>query len=440
MADNTTKENIPTFEISSKELDAFIKRATHRLESKIKELDDARKNLEKKVEERTAEIEKRAKDLEDSRRALINILEDVEETRKEAVMERDKTVSIINHFTDGLVVVDKNNNLELINPAAENFFDLKNEKITGKNISVLKNIPSLTEMLKIILKNGEIQKVERAEFSSKKDVTMEVTTIPLKGDKVNFGYLMVFHDITREKMVERLKTEFVSVAAHQLRTPLSAIRWSISLMADKNLPEKDRQELIEKCARSNDRMIDLVNDLLNVTRIEEGRYVYELEPKDILEISKQSISAAREEAKKKKVKFNFVEPKEKVPPIAVDEEKISLVIQNLAENAVHYTKKEGEVLFKIEYNKKSKEALFTVKDTGVGIPKNQQERIFTKFFRAENVMRMETEGSGLGLFIAKNIIQSHEGKIWFESEEGKGTTFYFTLPVKEKFGKFLEEF
>lgn len=441
MQEEITKNRKPLLEISTQELDAFIKRATERLEIKIKELANEKEKLEQKISKRTQEIEAKAKEADDSRRALMNILEDVEETRLEAVRERDKTISVINSFIDGLMIVDKNNNLELVNPAAEDYFDLKKEEIKGKNIQELKKNVSLEGALELFFKDGNVKEIDRGEFSPKKEVTMEVTTISLKDEEENFGHLIVFHDISREKMVERLKTEFVSVAAHQLRTPLSAIRWSISLLREENLSKEDSKELIEKCAQSNDRMISLVNDLLNVSRIEEGRYVYELELKDILEITKKSIQAAREEAKKKKVEFKFILPKEKVPQVKVDIEKISLAIQNLAENATHYTKEGGKVLFKIDYNKKRNEILFTIKDDGVGIPKTQQKRIFTKFFRAENVMRMETEGSGLGLFITKNIIESHGGKIWFKSEEGKGTTFYFTLPVsKEKFGKFLEEF
>lgn len=432
----------PLIELSTQELDAFIRRANEKLQSKITELDEIKKNLEGKVERRTKEIEERAKDLEDSRRALINILEDVEESRKDAVKEKEKTISIINNFADGLIVLDRIGSIELVNPSAERIFNFKTKEVRGKKIQDLKDSPRLLKVLKLILKEEKIQKVERLEFFPEKEITIEITTIPLREEKKEFGYLLIFHDISREKMVERLKTEFVSIAAHQLRTPLAAIRWSLSLLQEENLTEEDRKDLLEKSAQSNDRMINLVNDLLNVSRMEEGRYVYEFEPKDVLKIVEQSIAAAREEAKKKKVNFQYIIPKEKIPHLNIDEEKIGLALQNLAENAVHYTSPSGKVLFKIDYSKERKEVLFTVKDTGVGIPKSQESRIFTKFFRAENVMRMETEGSGLGLFITKNIVESHGGKIWFISEENKGTTFNFTLPIKpgQEMQEFLESF
>jgi len=122
----------------------------------------------------------------------------------------------------------------------------------------------------------------------------------------------------------------------------------------------------------------------------------------------------------------------------LDVEKMRLAINNLVDNAIRYTPPGGRVTVSLSYDKKEIE--FSVKDTGVGIPKDQQERVFTKFFRGANVMRMATEGTGLGLFITKNIIEAHGGKIWFESEENVGTTFHFTIPLKEEFGEFLKEF
>lgn len=442
MVDQTSKNTGFSLGFSAEDLDLFIKRATKRLEEKIRELDEEKKKLEKKVQERTKEVEQKLKELEDSRRALINLLEDIEEERNQAEKERDMTVAIINNLVDGLIVLDEKNNIQFLNPVAIKFLNLKQDSLGKKINDALSENEETKGIIKILLDGGKIKDLEREEYQLSKDKTIEITTIFLKEEKKQLGNIIVLHDISREKMVEKLKTEFVSVAAHQLRTPLAAIRWSISLLKDENLSEEDRKDLIEKCAQSNDRMINLVNDLLNVTRIEEGRYIYELELKDIIEIAKSSIGAAMEEAKKKKIDFSLILSKEKLPLVEVDEEKIGLAIQNLVENAVHYTQPGGIVLFKIEYNKDKNELLFTVKDTGVGIPKDQQKRIFTKFFRAENVMRMETEGSGLGLFITKNIIESHKGKIWFESEENKGTTFYFTLPVpaKEKFATFLEKF
>jgi len=230
-----------------------------------------------------------------------------------------------------------------------------------------------------------------------------------------------------------MKTEFVSIAAHQLRTPLSAIKWTLRMILDGDLGPlpKEQREFLEKTYQSNERMIRLINDLLNVTRIEEGRFLYQPEKKDIIEIAKKIIDPLKVIAERKGLQFIFKKPSQKIPQPKVDAEKISLVFQNLIDNAISYTNPGGKVEVSIKYLKDKKEILVSTKDTGIGIPKDQHQRVFSRFFRGSNAIRAETEGTGLGLFIAKNIVEAHGGKIWFESEENKGTTFYFTLPVKE---------
>lgn len=235
-----------------------------------------------------------------------------------------------------------------------------------------------------------------------------------------------------------MKTEFVSIAAHQLRTPLSAIKWTLKMFLTGDLGKitKEQADFLEKAYQSNERMIGLINDLLNVTRIEEGRYLYKPIFVDFEDLVQSVIKPFKEEIKRKKIKFEFKKPSKKPPKVKVDKEKIALVIQNLIDNAIKYTLTGGKITVRLKYTKKQLE--FSVQDTGIGISKDQQSRIFTKFFRGAKAIRMETEGSGLGLFIAKNIIEAHGGKIWFESEEGKGSTFSFSLPFKRE--KELEEF
>jgi signal transduction histidine kinase len=205
------------------------------------------------------------------------------------------------------------------------------------------------------------------------------------------------------------------------------------MLLDKDLGEitKEQREFIEKTYKSNERMIILINDLLNVTRIEEGRFLYKPVLARIEDVVQFVVNSRKEAIKKKKIKFKLKKPKKKIPLVKIDVEKIRLAIENFLENAIRYTPAGGKVTISLNYDKKKKEAEFKIEDTGIGIPENQKERVFTKFFRAANAVRTETEGSGLGLYIAKNIIEAHGGKIWFKSKEGKGTTFFFTLPVSK---------
>ncbi len=413
----------------------------------ITESKEFQTKMEEKVKERTKELEEsRAAlinmlgDVEESRKALTNILEDVEEERKKAEEERDKTQTIITNLADGLVAFDGEGNLSLINPQAEDFFDVKSRDIIGRSILELSTFPTLATLASLL--GREIKGVFRKELPIRENLTLEVSTIPMVSGEEKLGNLVILHDIAREKMIERMKTEFVSLAAHQLRTPLSAIKWTLRMLLDGDLGKitEEQREFIEKTYSSNERMINLINDLLDVTRIEEGKYLYKPTLESIENLIQFVINAYKEEIERKNLELDFKKPEKKLPRAIVDVEKIRLVIENLLDNAVRYTPPGGRVTISLRYIEKEKEIEFSIKDTGVGVPKDQQERVFNKFFRGVNVMRMETEGTGLGLFIAKNIIEAHGGKIWFESEEGKGTTFYFTLPLKEEFGGFLEEF
>ena len=401
----------------------------------FKELLEVRKKREeeiKELKESRIALMNILEDVEKSRVALMNILEDVEEARKIAEEERDKTQAIITNFSDGLLLFDNFNRLSLINPQAENFFEIKGEQVIGKGISELKPISGFDSLINLI--GEEIREIFRKELSlpDKKNLTLEVSTIKIMRSGEKVGTLVILHDISREKLVEQMKTEFVSIAAHQLRTPLSAIKWTLRMLLDGDLGEinENQREFLEKTFVSNERMISLINDLLNVTRIEEGKYIYKTTLANLENVVESVVESYKEIIERKKLNFSLEKSTEPLPLVLIDIEKMTLVIQNLLENAIHYTPEGGSITILL---KKGKEEIdFAIRDTGIGIPKEEQDRVFSKFFRSSNALRSETSGSGLGLFIAKNIIESHGGKIWFESEENKGTTFYFFLPLPKK--------
>jgi len=401
--------------------------------SDITEIKKSQEELEGKVRERT-------KELEDSRKALMNMLEDVGEARAKAEEEKNKTLTIITNLTDGLLVFDINNKILLINPQAEAFFNTKKEDMLGKSILELNGFSNLKPLVDLLKK--EIRGIFRKELSIRENLIIEVSTVPMVSKEGETGTLVVLHDISREKTVERIKTEFVSLAAHQLRTPLSAIKWTLRMLLDGDFGEitKEQRDFIEKTYRSNERMIILINDLLDVTRIEEGRYVYRPALVNLEDLVQFVANSYKEEIDKRNLKLEFKTLKTKLPQVEVDVEKIRLVIQNFLDNAIRYTPPGGKITISLKYNKDKKEVEFLIKDTGAGIPREQQGRIFTKFFRGANVIRMATEGSGLGLFISKNIIEAHGGRAWFESKEGEGSTFYFTLPIGKEFEELIKEF
>jgi len=354
------------------------------------------------------------------------VLDDVKQARDDAEEERNKTVAIIQNFTDGLLVFDENDILLSTNPQVKVFFKTDIKKLVGKSLNDLSKIKTFEKLINVFRR----KKVFRKEFRVKNNLVLEITTIPIVSGEKNQGTLVILHDITRESLIEKMKSEFVSLAAHQLRTPLSAIKWITKMLLDRELGEinEKQEEFLKDSYVANERMIILIRDLLDITKIEEGRYIFKQSSINIEEIIEKVIGSYKEKVKKGKFKVKFKKPEKKIPKITVDAEKIQIVISTLIGNALEYTLKGGKIVASLKHSKEGLE--FSVKDNGVGIPKEQQKRIFTKFFRGSNVIKIQTEGNGLGLYISKNIIEAHGGRIWFKSEENKGTTFYFTIPIK----------
>lgn len=231
--------------------------------------------------------------------------------------------------------------------------------------------------------------------------------------------------------LDNLKSEFISVAAHQLRTPLSAVKWATKMVLDGdagpiNVEQKD---LLDQGYKSNERMINLINDLLDVSRIEAGKLEYEFVSGQIEELIETTVQEFQQIVKHKPVDLKYHRPAEMLPKIKMDSVKLKMAIENIIDNAIKYTAPAGKVDVLLKLNKNKNKIEIIIADTGVGIPKDQIPQLFSKFFRAKNVIRMQTDGTGLGLFIAKEIVGKHGGNIWAESEEGKGTEMHFTLPL-----------
>jgi signal transduction histidine kinase len=234
----------------------------------------------------------------------------------------------------------------------------------------------------------------------------------------------------KEKRVDRLRTEFLSLAAHQLRTPLVEVKWALQVLldGDRGNLSSTQKELLQKTYASNEGMLTLISDLLDITKIEEGKYLSNLSLVYIESIVASVVEMCLKEASRQKIAVEFQAPPEPLPQALVDEEKIRLAIQSLVENAIHYTPSGGRVT--VSFFSGTKEIGVAVQDTGIGIPKKEQERIFEQFFRATNAKKLGKMGTGLGLYLAKNIVEAHGGRIWFVSQERKGSDFRIALPLR----------
>jgi signal transduction histidine kinase len=232
-----------------------------------------------------------------------------------------------------------------------------------------------------------------------------------------------------EKDKEHKLSEVISIVSHQFKTPLSVIKGYLEVLIAEDLGElnSSQKEYLADAMQNTLRMIELVKDLLDVSRIEQGKLDFKIRPTNLEKITNEVIKEFSSFVRAKNCTIDF-KALNKIPVIRVDPLKIEQVISNLISNAIKYNKRKGRVSIQLE--KKGKNVIFRCKDDGIGISKADQKKVFDKFYRSEKAVMLATGGSGLGLFIAKAIIEKSKGEIWFESKEGQGSTFSFSLPIR----------
>ncbi|MBU2635168.1 HAMP domain-containing histidine kinase, partial [Patescibacteria group bacterium] len=239
--------------------------------------------------------------------------------------------------------------------------------------------------------------------------------------------------ITRsfERLAEasQMKSEFINIVSHQLRSPLTNIKWTFEVMASEEfkVPAEKQEEYFVNVKENIARMVELIDDLLIVSKIEQGSFSIAKREISLKDLIKDLVERYKVFAEASRIKLNFYSQKN-MPKILADPSLLKIVTENLIDNAIRYTK--GGGIVEIKLIKEKDKVLFAIKDSGVGIPQKDQKYIFQKFFRAENISKERTRGSGLGLYVCKSILDKLGGQIWFKSQLGKGTTFYFTLPIK----------
>jgi signal transduction histidine kinase len=240
--------------------------------------------------------------------------------------------------------------------------------------------------------------------------------------------LKIIRDISREKHLDKMKSEYITIMSHKFLTPLNGIKWTAPSLLDKAIKEDDKERFVKNIIESTDNLINLTSLLLRVTEMEEGNFVYKLGPVDIKSIVENAVKDRGDDVKKRKISMMFHKPGVLMPNVIADRDRVKVVVDNLIDNAIKYTLDGGNI--EISLKEEGGNVRFSVKDDGIGISKKAQSDIFSKFIRDDRAIAMHTEGSGLGLFISKNIIEELKGKIGFTSSEEGGSTFFFTLPRK----------
>ncbi|MFZ1248703.1 MAG: HAMP domain-containing sensor histidine kinase [Candidatus Saccharimonadales bacterium] len=231
------------------------------------------------------------------------------------------------------------------------------------------------------------------------------------------------------KKLDETKDEFISMASHQLRTPLTSVKGYLSMVLEGDVGKLNPQQeqLLKQSFLSSQRMVNLIADLLNLSRLNTGKFVIDAQPTDLTAVVEAELAQLHESAKAKNIELTYVRP-ETFPTIQLDENKIHQVVMNFIDNAIYYTPEGGQITVTLEETKSSVE--FRVKDTGIGVPRALQRHLFVKFYRADNARRMRPDGTGLGIYMAKKVVLAQGGSIIFESQEGKGSTFGFRFGKK----------
>ncbi|MEK7562456.1 MAG: PAS domain-containing sensor histidine kinase, partial [Patescibacteria group bacterium] len=360
------------------------------------------------------------------KKGLGHLLEKNERKFRNSEMEKNRISEVFTNFNEGILVLDENERVSAINPLAKKILGIKTRDIKGAPVMDLGRLFDVKPFVPYFLSLNGILK-QQLNF---KNLIVELSVIPLIFEEKNMGKLIILRDITGESLLEKTKNDFILSAVHQLKTSVASAKWSLKmfLSGDFGNINKEQKDVIGRLYKRNDGLVFSINNLLDATKIEDGVYAYNKNLADIQEIVESVVLYFKDKIKSKKIKFEFERPSERFPKIMIDKEKIESVIQNLLDNALKYTGNGGEIKVSLKINDKNIE--FRIGDSGIGIPNSQQGKIFSKFFRAGNANKMEATGSGLGLFIAKNIIEDHNGSIRFESEENKGSVFVFTLPIE----------
>ncbi len=343
----------------------------------------------------------------------------------------EKMTAVVNSIAEGLIVLDRDNRIIHLNPAAEELLSLESEMI-GADISTA----ILNEGLHDAIEESQSQISQNKTVSSEvalsingKQIFLRVLASPFLDENGQLlGTVYVLDDITQAKEIDEMKSDFVNLVSHELRTPLTSILGYAQLILDGKrgtITQQQRDSLMTVHRQAN-RLKSLIEALLDVSRIESGRIEMEKEEISLLDVAKYRLEEIKPQADAKNIKLEFIAP-ESLPPILGDEERLGRVFTNLIGNAIKFTPPEGTITVRLRLD--GRWVLSQVIDTGPGIPEEEQEKIFEKFYQVSKLQTRLQGGSGLGLSIAKSIVEAHGGRIWVKNSPGRGSDFRFVLPI-----------
>ncbi|MTI61196.1 MAG: HAMP domain-containing protein [Firmicutes bacterium] len=358
---------------------------------------------------------------------MIDRLQDYEKINvNKLIAEKEKSEIIVNNISSPIIVTDDENRVLLLNEAAKKLFDINLEVIDNYHfLEVIKN-EELFELIRNEIDNQENNNKTLFIKKKNKERHYNVSSNKVRKDGKIWFTVTLMEDVTKLKKIDEMKSEFVSTVSHEFRTPLTSMNMGLSLLLEEDTGSinDDQRQLLEAAFEDCERLNDLVNDLLDLSKIESGKIKMEFDKTNVKKVIETTMKPFTPQAEDKGVKLVRGEVAENTYAWA-DPNKISWVISNLIGNALRYTPEDGSI--EVGSFLEGRQIKIYVEDTGVGIAEEYHDKIFDKFVRASN-NQDENSGTGLGLAISKEIIEAHNGQIWVEGKEGKGSKFVFTLP------------
>lgn len=344
--------------------------------------------------------------------------------------ERSTILAILEEMTDGVITVNQQGRIEMINPAAENMFSVKSESVYGISLAEGIRLHQVVELWQHCRDTRSTQ-YAMLEISATRQYIQGVAT-PLEKPAPG-SVLLLFQNITRQRFLETVRRDFVSNISHELRTPLASLKALTETLLDSAIEDPNAaRRFLKRMDAEVDALTQIVSELLQLSRIESGKVPFQMQPIKPEEIIDPAVERLLLQADRAELIINVNCPPG-LPPVLADLARLEQVVVNLLHNAIKFTPSGGEINIKVKQHDDAQKdcgmVLFSVSDTGIGIESEDLPRIFERFYKVDRAR--STGGTGLGLAIARHTVEAHGGVIWVESVARQGSTFYFTIPIAE---------
>jgi len=384
------------------------------------------RRLDKKFQKQEVPLPKSADDLENMGQWMNEISQGLERKIEELTRERNQLQTILDTLQEGVIFIDESGNIALLNPAARVLLGIGKKALGRPPIESIRN-PDLQAIVDETLGGTDVKNREIRIFRKGQEVFLLVQTSTLGGGQRHPGAIMAFVDITHLRRLERMRRDFVDNVSHELKTPLTSIQGYVETLIDGAFQDPDQAKnflgVIDANAR---RLSKLVEDLLRLSEIETQKFDPVHEEIPVKSLFEEVVHLHEVQLKKKEVTVHYSTSLE---TLSSDRSAISNILGNLVDNAIKYGEPKSEL--RLECQQKNQAAVFSVSNQGMGIEAVHLDRIFERFYRVDKSRSRQEGGTGLGLAIVKHLVQLLQGEVWAESEFGKGTTFYFSIPLPQ---------